>query len=227
MERYSLIDTKFPREFLLLQGQGCRWRGCSFCDYHLDVSPNPYEVNRPVLERVTGKYGVLDIINSGSAMEFDKQTLGLIERVTKERGIHTLWFEAHYMYRHQLATFAERFAPARVMFRCGVESFDGELRKSWNKGVPSSVAPEEIARYFRGVCLLVGVEGQTREQILRDIALAEEHFEYFSVNLFCNNSTSVRRDPELAEWLTRDIFPLLKDNKKAEVLVENTDLGVG
>lgn len=227
MERYSLIDTKFPREFLLLQGQGCRWRGCSFCDYHLDVSATPFEVNRPVLERVTGKYGVLDIINSGSAMEFDNQTLDLIARVVRERGIHTLWFEAHYMYRHQLASFAERFAPAKVMFRCGVESFDGELRKSWNKGVPPSVTPEEIARHFRGVCLLVGVEGQKREQILRDIALARGLFDYFSVNVFCPNTTAVRRDDALVEWFTEELYPELLLEPKAEILMENTDLGVG
>jgi hypothetical protein len=179
------------------------------------------------LERVTGKYGVLDIINSGSAMEFDGQTLDLIAKVVKKRGIHTLWFEAHYMYRHQLAAFAERFAPVKVMFRCGVESFDGELRKSWNKGVPPSVTPEEIARHFRGVCLLVGVEGQKREQILRDIALARGLFDYFSVNVFCPNTTAVRRDDALVEWFTEELYPELLLEPKAEILMENTDLGVG
>ena len=34
MERYSLIHTKLPREFVLLQGTGCRWGKCTFCDYH-------------------------------------------------------------------------------------------------------------------------------------------------------------------------------------------------
>ena len=29
---------------------------------------------------VTGKYGVLDIINSGSAMEFDEKTIALMEK---------------------------------------------------------------------------------------------------------------------------------------------------
>ena len=49
-----------PREFVLLQGTGCRWRRCEFCDYHSDVSDDPFEVNRQVLEQVTGEYGVLD-----------------------------------------------------------------------------------------------------------------------------------------------------------------------
>ena len=227
MQRYSLIDSKFPRECLLLQGRGCRWRGCTFCDYYGDVSADPYEVNRAVLEQVTGCYGVLDVINSGSAMELDENTLQLLAQVVRERHIHTIWFEAHYLYRHHLASFAKRFAPAEVKFRCGIESFDGGLRRAWNKGVGEEVEPEDVARYFRGVCLLVGVEGQKREQILRDVALARELFDYYSVNLFCPNSTSVRRDEELARWFESELAPTLASDPKAEVLVENTDLGVG
>lgn len=227
MQRYSLIDTKMPREFVLLQGCGCRWRQCSFCDYHEDVSPAPYEVNRPVLEQVTGRYGVLDVINSGSAMELDEETLSLIAGIVCLKQIHTLWFEAHYMYRHQLAGFAARFAPATVKFRCGVESFDTTLRARWRKGIPSTVTPEEIARYFQGVCLLVGTEGDSCQRIWADIATARRHFEYFSINLFCPNGTAVRRDEELARWFVRDVCPLLQDEPFVEVLVDNTDLGVG
>lgn len=227
MERYSLIKTKLPREFVLLQGGGCKWRKCTFCDYHTDCSTTPFEVNRQVLGRVTGEYGVLDIINSGSAMELDKRTIDLIVDVVQKRGIHTLWFEAHYMYCSQLEAFAAQFAPAEVKFRCGVESFDGSLRTAWNKGIAPEVTPEEVARHFRGVCLLVGVEGQTRSQILADIATADRLFEYYSVNLFCPNSTTVKRDNRLAEWFVAEVYPALRDNPKAEVLIENTDLGVG
>jgi len=98
MERYAEISTKMPREFVLLQGLGCKWARCSFCDYHTDVSDNPFEVNRMVLSRVTGKYGVLDVINSGSGFELDEQTLDLIKKVMAEKKIHTVWFEMHYMY---------------------------------------------------------------------------------------------------------------------------------
>ena len=69
MQRYSLITEKFPREFLLLQGTGCKWAKCTFCDYHSDTSETPFKTNRKVLEQVTGVYGVIDIINSGSAMD--------------------------------------------------------------------------------------------------------------------------------------------------------------
>ena len=60
-----------------------------------------------------------------------------------------------------------------------------------------------------------------------DIATAKEHFEYFSVNLFCNNTTPVKRDEELAAWFVKELYPTLKDDRQIEVLVENSDLGVG
>ena len=227
MERYALIHTKMPREFVLLQGTGCRWKKCTFCDYHEDASNHPFLVNESVLRQVTGVYGVLDIINSGSGMELDEDTLSLIREVVKEKQIHTLWFEAHYMYRHKLKAFAEQFQGVSVKFRCGIETFDTQLRDEWKKGVPSSVTPEDVARYFQGVCLLCGTQGERKEHILEDIEIARKHFEYFSVNVFCNNSTSVKQDPELARWFAQEVYPAIKDEPGIEVLMENTDLGVG
>lgn len=227
MDRYSVIHTKLPREFVLLQGKGCRWGKCTFCDYHLDVSDNPYEINRQVLERVTGVYGVLDVINSGSAMELDDETLGLLKKVVRDRNIHTLWFEAHFMYRNRLDDFALQFAPATVKFRCGVESFSPEQRNNWNKGIPSWVTPEDLARYFKGVCLLCCTNNDSRERILSDIETARKYFEYFSINLFCNNGTPVKRDDELAEWFMNEVFPVIKNEPAIEILIDNTDLGVG
>lgn len=227
MNRYSVIDSKLQREFVLLQGTGCRWKQCLFCDYHKDVSDNPFCVNADVLGRVTGVYGVLDVINSGSAMELDAGTIELLKQVVKDKGIHTLWFEAHYMYRYQLADFARQFAPAKVKFRCGVETFNAELRKNWNKGIPENVTPSDIAHFFDGVCLLCCTEGENKECIVNDIEIADRFFEYFSVNIFCNNSTPVKQDGELVSWFLKSVYPLIKDNPKAEVLLENTDLGVG
>ena len=225
--RYSLIKTKMPREFLLLQGTGCRWRQCAFCDYHSDASADPFIINREVLAMVTGEMGVLDIINSGSAMELDEQTLCMIEQVVREKNIHTLWFEAHYMYRHKLQAFAARFAPATVKFRCGIESFDPLMRSAWRKGVAEGVTAADVAQYFQGICLLCCTQGDSKERILNDINLAKEHFEYFSVNVFCNNSTDVKLDTELAEWFRNNVAPTLADDNRIEVLMENTDLGVG
>lgn len=229
MNRYSVIRGNFPREFLLLQGTGCRWGKCTFCDYHGDTSDTPFSVNREVLEQVTGKYGVLDIINSGSAMELDPDTLAMIRQVAIGKGIHTLWFEVHYMYRHRLATFARQFHPLTVKFRCGVETFSPTLRANWHKGIPPHVTPEDIARHFQGLCLLCCTDtpGDTRERLLRDIDLAERHFEYYSVNVFCPNTTALRRNDDMLRWFLAEVYPTLQKSSKAEVLIDNTDLGVG
>ena len=227
MDRYSLINTSMPREFVLLQGKGCRWHRCTFCNYHEDVSNSPFSINKPVLERVTGCHGVLDVINSGSAMELDCETIELIKEVVRERGIHTLWFEAHFMYRNRIASFASQFAPATVKFRCGIESFDPSMRMMWNKGIPQWVTPSDVARYFKGVCLLCCTVGDSRERILADIETARSSFEYFSINLFCNNGTVVERDEKLVEWFISEVYPLIKDEPGIEVLLNNTDLGVG
>lgn len=227
MDRYALIHTKLPREFVLLQGTGCRWGKCTFCDYHTDVSANPFTINQQVLQQVTGHYGVLDVINSGSALELDEETLTLIRQIVRDKHIHTLWFEAHYMYRHRLARFAEQFEGVNVKFRCGIETFNPILRDHWCKGVPATVTPEDVARYFQGVCLLCCTEGESRQHILDDIAIAHRHFEYFSVNLFCNNSTSLRRDETLAQWFAQEVYPTLRHADGIEVLIGNTDLGVG
>lgn len=227
MDRYSVIHTKLPREFLLLQGTGCRWGKCAFCDYHGDTSENPFEVNRAVLQKVTGIYGVLDIINSGSALELDDATIELIKEVVRKKNIHTLWFEAHYMYRHRLTGFATQFAPATVKFRCGIESFSSTQRKQWNKGVPSTVTATDVAKYFKGICLLCCTSNDSRERIITDIETAKQNFEYFSVNIFCNNSTTVKRDNALVAWFVKEVYPQIKDDDHIEVLIENTDLGVG
>ena len=216
-----------PREFVLLQGTGCRWRKCTFCDYHTDTSDNPFKVNREVLANVTGEYGVLDVINSGSCVELDEQTIELIAELVKEKHIHTLWFEAHYIFRSRLAEFARSFTPAEVKYRCGVETFDTDMRLLWCKGISVDVTVADIAKYFKGVCLLCCVEGQTKEQILRDIAYAQRHFEYFSVNIFCNNSTPVKRDDALVKWFNAEVYPFIKDDPRIEILIDNTDLGVG
>ena len=85
----------------------------------------------------------------------------------------------------------------------------------------------DVAKYFKGICLLCCTVGDSKERIIKDIATAKEYFEYFSVNLFCNNTTPVKRDEELATWFVKELYPTLKDDRQIEVLVENNDLGVG
>ena len=87
--------------------------------------------------------------------------------------------------------------------------------------------PKDVAQYFKGVCLLCCVKGDTRKRIISDIEIAKHHFEYFSINLFCNNTTPLQRDEELAEWFKKEVMPSLADDDRIEILLNNTDLGVG
>ena len=58
LERYSAIESGFRREFLLLQGKGCRWHRCTFCDYWLD----------------DGSFLKIDAINLGYTLDLRKWT---------------------------------------------------------------------------------------------------------------------------------------------------------
>ncbi len=226
LERYSRIEKGMKREFILLQGRGCVWHRCAFCDYYTDTSSDPFSINRPVLEMVTGEYGVLDVINSGSAPEFDEKTISMIADVVRDKNIHDLWFEAHWIWKDRLEDFSRNF-PCRVHYRLGIESFNPDLREAWNKGIGRDVTPQMIRKIYDGVCLLVGIKGQTEEDIMSSVAIAEELFDYYSVNLFCPNSTEVEKDEELSRIFIERLAPEIRKSRKAEVLIENTDLGVG
>lgn len=82
--RYSMITEKNPREIVMLRGSGCVWKRCRFCDYHLDKSPDKeanFLLNRTQLLQVTGLYHKLEVINSGSFVDLDEDTISLIEEV--------------------------------------------------------------------------------------------------------------------------------------------------
>ena len=62
---------------------------------------------------------------------------------------------------------------------------------------------------------------------LADIKTALEYFDYFSVNVFTENTTNTKRDNNLIEWFISSVYPQIKNNPKIEILLNNTDLGVG
>lgn len=227
LARYSEITKKMPREAILIQGQGCAWRKCTFCDYYLDVSDDPFKVNFDVINSVTGKFGMLDVIDSGSAMEIDDMSLALLISKVKEKKIHTLWFEAHWNYRFQLDKFKENFPYSVVKFRTGVETFNPELREEWNKGIPQDVKPEDIARYYDGVNLMIGLKNQTIHDIRRDIEIADKYFEYFTLNVFIPNTTNQKPNQEVINEFIEKVLPDVESNSKADILLKNTDWGVG
>lgn len=230
--RYSLIPEKNPREIVLLRGNGCKWKRCRFCDYHLDFSSDEQEnalLNRRVLSRVTGKYGCLEVINSGSIVDLNRQTMADIIRVCQTKNITRLHFESHWMHRQEVAALKQIFASFGITAKAkiGVETFDYSFREYYlNKGISES-NPEKIAKYFDEVCLLQGLTGQTEETMRHDIEIGLQFFERVCVNIMVANKTQVRPDEKVIETFRKAVYPIYKENPRVDILLHNTDFGVG
>lgn len=228
MERYNKITDKNPREIVLLKGKPCAWGKCRFCDYIDDNSRDIdtiNDLNYEILSRVTGELGVLEVINSGSCFELPKETLKMIKDIIIEKQIHRLFFEAHWMYRKHLQKMRE-YMGIPITFKIGVETFNRSFREDYLNKHANFDSPEEVRRYFDSPCLMVGIKGQTKEMIDYDIQMLKMHFELGTVNVFTNNSTDVKRDPELVDRFMNKYAYLLED-PSVEVLYEKTDFGVG
>lgn len=228
MDRYSKITNKNQREIVLLKGRPCAWGKCRFCDYISDNSKDINEMNQlnfDVLSNITGEYGVLEVINSGSCFELPVETLERIREIIRKKRIRKLFFESHWIYKNRLQEMRD-FFQIPIVYKIGVETFDYDFRENYlNKHADFKTAAE-VARYFDSPCLLVGMKGQTREMISRDIEFLKEHFKLGTVNIYNNNTTDVKRDDELVKWFMETYAELLSD-PAVEVLYENTDFGVG
>lgn len=228
MERYSTIDDKIRREIVLLKATPCRWGRCRFCDYIEDNSTDFQEIeemNRQILSKVTGKYGVLEVIDSASVFELTENTMEDIRGVVRKKEIHRLFFEAHWIYRHRLDEIRD-FFQIPITFKTGVETFDNQFREEVLKKGAHFTSWKEVKRYFDSPCIMVGIQGQTREMIDRDMDILLSHFELGTVNIFVNNSGPIRRDEELVQWFTEKYY-FLKDEPKIDILFDITDFGVG
>lgn len=228
MERYNRITNKNKREIVLLQSFPCAWGKCRFCDYIEDNSRDKaamLALNEEVLSHVTGEFGVLEVINSGSCFELPKETLALIRQIIQEKKIRRLFFEAHWMYRNHLQKMKE-YMGIPITFKIGVETFNETFREQYLNKHADFHSPEEVRRYFDSPCLMVGIKGQTKEMIDYDMKMLKQHFELGTVNVFTDNSTDVKRDPELVAWFMEK-YAYLLDDPSVEVLYEKTDFGVG
>lgn len=232
LQRYSVIQGSMPREMVLLRGYGCGWARCTFCDYHLDRCPDGaanLALNRQALEQVTGRFRHLEAINSGSFCELDAGTLALLEQVCLEKQIETLHVECHWMHRGKVPALRAHYAALgiRVRVRLGVESFDYNFRENvLQKGIPER-APAKIAAGFDECNLLFGLPGQTFASMQRDIEIGLAHFDRLYLNLMTANSAPLQPDAAACAAFREGLFPLYKDNPRIDILLENTDFGVG
>lgn len=228
--RYNKITDKHQREIVLLKSFPCKYGKCSFCNYIEDNSLDEKEidnVNMEVLKEITGEYGVLEVINSGSVFELTPKTLEEIKRVVIEKNIKVLYFEIYYGYIKRLEEIKKYFLGVEIRFRMGVETFDNEFRiKVYNKNfVMEEDEIAEVSKKLFSVCLLVCVKGQTREMIEKDIEIALKNFKGVTINIFINNGTIIERDDELVKWFIEKYSYLTSDDR-VELLLDNKDLGV-
>ena len=228
MDRYNEIKNKNQREIVLLKGFPCIWGKCSFCDYTLDNDVNEEEMNKlnfEVLENVTGKYKVLEVINSGSCFELPKKTLDKIKEVIKKQGIQKLFLESHWCYRNRLDEM-RKFFGIEIIFKIGVESFDYNFRNDFLNKNAKFKTVEELKSYFDSPCMMVGIKGQTKEMIDKDIEIVLNNFKHATINVFVDNTSKIKRDNDLVRWF-KEKYAFLDENDYIEVLYNNTDFGVG
>ncbi|SFJ25671.1 radical SAM enzyme, TIGR01210 family [Terrisporobacter glycolicus] len=228
MDRYSEVINKNQREIVLLKAFPCKWGKCSFCDYILDNSKDEEEINKlnfQVLENVTGKYKVLEVINSGSCFEIPKDTLLKIKEIIKEKKIERLFLESHWIYKNKIQQMRD-FFEIPIIFKIGVETFDNDFRNEYLNKNAKFKTVEELKKYFDSPCIMVGIKGQTKEMIDNDMKIVQDHFEHATINVFINNSSKVKRDEKLVVWFSKK-YKFLIDNPKIEILFNNTDFGVG
>ena len=93
--------------------------------------------------------------------------------------------------------------------------------------MPALPTSAEISRNFDEANLLVGLTGQTAASIRRDIELGLAHFERLCVNVMCPNTTSVKPDRDVIDAFIREVYPLYRDDSRVDILINNTDFGVG
>ena len=107
-----------------------------------------------------------------------------------------------------------------------VETFDYDFRQRVLNKHADFREPGEVAEYFDSPCLMVGIQGQTKDMIRYDIDCLKRYFKLGTVNVYNNNTTPIRRDQALVDWFM-DEYQWLMEDPAVEVLYEITDFGVG
>ena len=182
------------------------------------------DINLEVLKNVTGEFGVLEVIDSASVFDLTDKSLEAIKKVVEEKNIRRLFFEAHWIYRNRLDEIRD-FFKVPITFKTGIETFDNDFREKVLRKGADFKDYREVKKYFDSPCVMVGIKGQTREMIDRDMEIIK-NFSHATVNIFMNNSTDIKRDDELVKWFVEK-YKYLEEDPHVDILFEITDFGVG
>lgn len=188
-----------------------------------------YKINDEVLAKVTGEFGVLEAINSGSIFELNEKSFIKLLEVCKQKEIKRLIIESHYMYKSRIINLREKCSKLGIILQVkgGVETFDADFRENVLKKGFGYPTLEELQEVFDIVNLLVGVKGQTFKQIEDDIKIGIKNFDRVCVNLYKEMDDIMTANEELKRKFMQEIYPLYRNFDNVDILVENTDFGVG
>ncbi|WP_049945949.1 hypothetical protein [Butyrivibrio sp. LC3010] len=238
--RYQFDDkSSLKRENVLLVSLGCSWGKCAFCDYQEDKSSSVLacdSVNKKVLSQVRGietGSSCLDVTCSASYTELPFTTMNYIRNTCVEKGIKTVILEGHYIFRDSNKFYVDFFKACNidVLFRCGVETFDENIRETiLHKGLPN-VTPEDIAQHYQWINLMFGMNGQTFDQLRKDIEIGLKYFERINLSIYTSVKGGPSRDVNsITEFYGSDYYKELSANPRIDIFDEwddNNDHNVG
>ena len=87
--------------------------------------------------------------------------------------------------------------------------------------------PARIAEGYNECCLLFGLPGQTVDSMTNDIETGLKYFERVCVNIMVENSAPLQPSEDVRQAFMKEIYPCYKDNARIDILLHNTDFGVG
>lgn len=220
---YGVVYTKTPREVVLLNTVGgCSWAKCAFCDYCNTFGRTALDAekkNRETLSKVTGSWSTLQIICSANFIEVPTATWFALRQLCNAKNIKTLILETHWIHREHDYAIRQFFKGIRVEMVYGIETFNYNRREvEWFKGY-GHISIEELKLYADAINLLIGVRGQTLDEIKHDIILALNNFKKVFIYVFETNDSDVQRDNALIDaFYNSDLFATLKNQINVEIL---------
>ena len=227
--RYARYAGNLPREVVLLKGLPCVWSRCTFCDYIDDNTTDEAAIQRVAdeqLAKVTGEFGRLQVINSGSIQELPLAVREQIRDLLAARGIREFWTESYWSYRKDYDATRAFFGVPTYLF-LGVETFNDDLRNRVLNKAMHWKSVDEVAAATDAICLMIGFRGQTPDLIRRDIEVLLTKFKYGFINMFSPNRLSAPLlDERIKDWF-RSEYVWLEKEPNLTVLWDNTGLGVG
>ena len=169
----------------------------------------------------------MEVINSGSVFELDGKTMELIKSICRKKGISTIHFESHYLYKKKIPALRQEFKEFDLKMKLGLETFDYDFRENTLKKGIKEKKEEIISEYFDEANFLFGISGQTIQSMEQDIQLGLKYFERICINIMCRNSTEINPDKQVISDFINKLYPKYMDNERIDILINNTDFGVG